>query len=256
MPITIKKCPKCGHTRGPDESATPECCPACGLFFEKWATRDSVMRAAAPASAAEASTASALLLELRKRLFHIPPAVNTRWVLGRAVLLSLCLMWGIRLAGLDYRDGEMGGSFMHNILVPIHEAGHVLFIPFGEFFTIAGGSLFQLLLPLIVAGALLWQNRDAVGAAVGVWWAGVSLMDLAPYIYDAKHPRLIMLGGHTGEEGPHDWIYLLGVFGKVAQAHGYGFIAHKFGILVMLGAIAGGAALLWRIAKARETHRI
>ena len=29
----------------------------------------------------------------------------------------------------------------------------------------------------------------------------------------------ILLGGSTGEDGPHDWIYLLGVFGKIAQSH-------------------------------------
>jgi hypothetical protein len=248
MAISIKTCPKCGHSRSPDETAEPERCPSCGLYFEKWAKRDTPVRLRKQ----EAVTKEAAwLTALRERLTDIPQPVDMTWVYGRAILLCLFLFWGLRLAAMDYRDGEMGGSFMHLILLPIHEAGHVLFIPFGEFFTILGGSLFQLLMPLIVAAALFWQNRDPVGATLGIWWCGVSLMDLAPYIYDAKNPQLTLLGGHTGEDGPHDWIYLLGVFGKIEQAQRYGFVAHKLGVVLMLAAIAGGAVLLWRIWKAR-----
>jgi hypothetical protein len=251
MAISIKRCPKCGHSRTPEETAAPECCPSCGLYFEKWATRDSLSSSSTLSTVIEPASRPTWLIALRERLLHIPQPVNRTWIVGRAALLVIFLFWGIRLATMDYRSGEMGSSFMHGILLTFHEAGHILFIPFGKFLTILGGSLFQLLMPLIVAAALLWQNRDPVGAALGVWWCGISLMDLAPYIYDAKHPQLILLGGHTGEDGPHDWIYLLGVFGKIEQAQNYGFIAHKLGMLVMLATIAGAAILLWRIGKAR-----
>lgn len=254
---TIKKCPKCGHTRDPAASEAPERCASCGLYFEKWAMRDSfaATRATQARPQAEPGLAGAIKDQLFQRLMHVPETAGSGWIAGRAVLLGAFLVWGMRLAAMDYRDGEMSQSFMHAILLPIHEAGHVLFIPFGHFMTILGGSLFQLLLPLIVAGALLWQNRDATGAAIGLWWCGISLMDLAPYIYDAKQPQLILLGGHTGEDGPHDWIYLLGVFGKVAQSQRYGFIAHRLGAVLTLTAIAGGAVLLWRMARVRKTEQ-
>jgi hypothetical protein len=42
-----------------------------------------------------------------------------------------------------------------------------------------------------------------------------SILDLAPYIYDARDPQLILLGGHTGEDGHHDWIYLLETFDRL-----------------------------------------
>ena len=41
-----------------------------------------------------------------------------------------------------------------------HEAGHILFSPFGRFMTVLGGSLTQVLVPLLCAGAFLWQTRD------------------------------------------------------------------------------------------------
>jgi hypothetical protein len=80
---------------------------------------------------------------------------------------------------------------------------------------ILGGSLFQLLLPLGISIAFIWLNKDNFGAAIALWWTSTSLLDLAPYIYDARHPQLILLGGHTGEDGPHDWIYLLSVLGQL-----------------------------------------
>lgn len=174
---------------------------------------------------------------------------------GRCGMFVLLVLWSWFLIGYDYRYAEINGSFMHNILLPIHEAGHVLFIPFGEFMTILGGSLFQLLVPLGIAGAFLWKNRDCFGAAVGAWWGGVSLLDLSPYIYDSLHPQMIMIGGHTGEDGPHDWIYLLGEFGQLTNAQGIGAFVHACGALATIAALAWGAAVLWR-QKALVSDRV
>ena len=254
MVVAIKKCPKCGHIRQPEEMAAPECCPACGLYFEKWVNRDIATAIAGKKKIMPDAEQALWRTALRERLTNIPGRGDITRFYARAFMLVMFLIWGIRLARMNYRNGEIGSSFMHNILLPIHEAGHVLFMPFGEFMTILGGSLFQLLLPLIVAGTILWQNRDPFGAAIGVWWCGVSLMDLAPYIYDAKQPQLILLGGHTGEDGAHDWIYLLGVFHRIEQSQVYGAVAHKLGMLMMLAGIATAAFVLWRMWKVRNDH--
>lgn len=165
---------------------------------------------------------------------------------GRCSALVLLAIWSWFLFGYDYRDGETGGSFMHDILLPIHEAGHVLFRPFGEFMMILGGSLFQLLFPLAIGIAFIVKNRDNFGAALGLWWTGISLVDLSPYIYDALHPQLVLIGGATGADGPHDWIYLLLRLGQLHNAQHWGALAHVCGGLLMLGALVWGAALLWR----------
>ena len=161
-------------------------------------------------------------------------------------MLVLLAFWSFSLFSYDYRDGEIGASFMHNILLPIHEAGHVLFIPFGEFMTIFGGSLFQLALPWGIAIAFVVANRDNFGAAIGMWWGSISLLDLAPYIYDALHPQLILLGGHTGEDGPHDWIYLLNRLGQLNNAQRWGATAHALGGILALAALIWAVAVLWR----------
>ena len=122
---------------------------------------------------------------------------------GRCLLLVFLAWWSWRLFAYDYRSGEINGSFMHNILLAIHEAGHVIFIPCGEFMTILGGSLFQLLLPLGWAACFVLRQRDNFAAAVTLWWAGQSFVDLSPYIHDAPY-RLLPLVGGGGEES-HDW---------------------------------------------------
>ncbi len=250
---TFQQCPKCGYLRQPGDTASAEQCPACGIYFAKWLARDSFVPPAlrdeeAGHEAGEGRWRDRIL----ERVLHVPPNVSGAQIWGRAAILLFLLIWGVRMANMDYRNGEMSQSFMHNILLPIHEAGHILFIPCGEFMTILGGSLFQILFPLIIAGALLWTNRDAFGCAIGVWWAGVSLIDLAPYIYDARAPQLILLGGNTGEDGPHDWIYLLGQFGKVQRSQAYGAWVHHLGVGLMLLALAAAAWALRRWHKARE----
>lgn len=164
----------------------------------------------------------------------------------RCFALLLLAGWSWSLIGCDYRDGEIFDSFMHAILLPIHEAGHVLCRPFGEFITILGGSLFQVALPLVIGIAFAVTNRDNFGAALGAWWASVSLLDLSPYIYDALHPQLILLGGHTGEDGPHDWIYLLGEFGQIRNAQHWGAWAHGIGSVLVVCTLAWAAIVLWR----------
>ena len=112
--------------------------------------------------------------------------------------------------------------------------------------TILGGTLGQLLMPLVMAGALLFARQDPFGASVGTWFLGVSLLDVAPYMVDALHPQLMLLSGTTGEEGGHDWIYLFDSMGLLARAQAIGGVTHKLGALVILASLAWGAWVLRR----------
>jgi magnesium-transporting ATPase (P-type) len=169
-------------------------CPACGIYYFK-----SEQASPAP-DLTEADDESCIsehdgfVAELFKPLENM----DAMTFYGRCIALLFLAIWSWFLFGYDYRYGEINMSFMHDILLPIHEAGHVLFRPFGEFMMILGGSLFQLMLPLGIGIAFIVKNRDNFGAAIGLWWASVSLVDLSPYIYDALHPQLTLIGGKTG----------------------------------------------------------
>ena len=245
-PTNYTCCPKCRHAPLPQDQSLPAACPACGLILAKFAIPLQRQSVATFAEATDTAFSrwqggiQALLEAVR----YIPPRVDPAMFWARVALLLMFALWGFRLIWMDFRSGEMGTSFLHGPLLVFHEAGHVIFSLFGEFVTILGGTLGQLLMPAILCGAMLVRNRDPFGAAIGLWLFGVSLLDIAPYVYDALHPQLVLLGGHTGEEGGHDWVYLLGETGLLKRAQGLGWLIHKLGAAVVLLSVAWAGWLL------------
>lgn len=205
----LTKCPKCAHSPLPANQALPAACPACGVIFAKVAQfiDDEDHRHSTPAHRSRSlstelagdnkPTLGGLLLNTSE---EVDPAMF--W--PRVALLVGFALWGAMLIAQNYRTGEMGSSFIHGPLLIFHEAGHVVFRLFGEWLMVLGGTLGQLIMPVILGSALLIKNRDPFGAAIGLWLVGVSLLDVAPYMYDALHPQLMLISGMTGEEGGHD----------------------------------------------------
>jgi len=87
----------------------------------------------------------------------------------------------------------------------IHEAGHIIFMPFGEFIMIAGGSLFQVLVPAVFAGYFFYRQQ-LYSAALVLFWVGESLLNVSVYAGDAVSMQLPLLGG---QDSIHDWNYML-----------------------------------------------
>ncbi len=240
----FSQCPKCGNSSLPQDQSLPAACPACGLILAKYGME--VVRPepeSAEDSDAEPGRVQQLIAQLREEVRYIPEHVDPAVFWARAGLLLLAVLWGLKLIWLDHRTGDMNSSFLHGPLLVFHEAGHVIFRLLGEFMMVLGGTLGQLLMPAIMVVALL-KSRDPFGAAIGLWLFGVSVLDVAPYVYDALEPRLVLLGGHTGAEGGHDWMYLLGETGLIKRAQGLGWMVHKLGALVMLSAVGWAAWLL------------
>jgi hypothetical protein len=87
----------------------------------------------------------------------------------------------------------------------IHEAGHLIFSPLGEFLMIAGGSLFQVIMPALFIG-YFWYNRKYYSAALVLFWVGESILNVSIYAEDSLALQLPLLGG---QDSVHDWNYLL-----------------------------------------------
>lgn len=236
-------CPKCRAPGGGQDV-----CPACGLIFAKYleSLGGAPLRAAAVTTEAEEGDG------IRELLFAVPEEVSPVAVYGRTALAAVLLVYGVYLARLDVPAGEIWASLLHFPAVPIHEFGHVLFMPFGEFLHVLGGSLFQVGLPLAFGAVLLVKNRDAFAAAVMLWWSGVAMMDVAPYVYDAWKPQLILLTGRTGDTGAHDFIDVLGDLDLLHRAQAIGYGVHHAGALVMGAALAWAGYIVWRQFHARK----
>lgn len=260
----FQKCPKCNTALDSGDGGSRERCPSCGLIFAKYlqAQQDKAARAAvsSPAIAPDAEAAvdrPALLA----RLMYVPARVDNMSYYGRCAAYLFFFVWGWRLYALDVGDADIMGSFMHAIVLPIHEAGHMLFMPFGRFMTVLGGTLAQVLLPLVLMASFIFgfggSRRDNFAASLMLWWAAASIIDVAPYIWDAFDPKIMLLGGKTGAESDgHDWQNILGDLGLIKRAHLIAGIAHKLGLVVMLVAYAWGAALLYLQFRNRDSDAI
>lgn len=167
----------------------------------------------------------------------------TRWA-RRALVLGLAV-WTIQFARTPLSSDAME-SFLHLPDLIFHEAGHIIFSPFGEFMTAAGGSLLQVLVPVIAAIAFVRQE-DRYAAAICGWWAGQNLVDLAPYIADARSLSLVLLGGRTGAEVEgHDWEFILTRLGATHLDRQFGYTAYACGVVVMIASLAYAARTILR----------
>ena len=117
---------------------------------------------------------------------------------GRLALTAVLALYGFRL--LLHPEA---GSLMDSVDLPIHETGHLVFAPFGEFLQFLGGTLFQLIMPSAFV-VYFARRRDPHAASVALWWVAQNFWNISVYVADARSEILPLVGG-----GEHDWAFLL-----------------------------------------------
>ena len=148
---------------------------------------------------------------------------------ARRVLTLLLLVYGL------YDLAHPGrGSLLDGVDLAIHETGHLVFGPFGEFVGFAGGTLFQLIMPLAFV-VYFWRRGDRHAASVALWWVGQNCGHIAYYVADARAQDLPLVGG-----GEHDWNYLLGRMDLLAHDRGIAHGILTVGVLLVLVSTALG----------------
>lgn len=142
-----------------------------------------------------------------------PPTPGVDWLkAGFAVGAALYL-------GRSMADPE-AGNLLGGIVFYTHEAGHVIFGPFGTFPMFAGGTLMQLLVPVAFAATFLRQGQ-LYSAAVALLWLALSFADAARYAGDAIALEATLSGSWvSGQEElaeygetRHDWHNMLDMLG-------------------------------------------
>jgi len=255
--MTTLDCPKCGAPQ-PERNAI---CERCGIVFEKY-WKYHPRPGEDPAAAPIRPPRPARTLRRRQQeqgplmaLLLLRPADYDPVAVGaQAALLVVLTVWGLALIGSSVESNAAGKSFLHMINLPVHEAGHVFFAPLGDFMRSLGGTLGQLLMPLIAMLVLLLKTRDPFGASVALWWLGENFLDIAPYVNDARAGVLPLVGGNFGHSSPygfHDWEYLLTETGLLRMDHQLAQASHALGSLIMLAALGWGAVLVYRRFAAR-----
>jgi len=119
-----------------------------------------------------------------------------------AAILTIYFLW------IAY--DPLGGSFLDLVDLGIHETGHFVFMPFGEFMGFAGGSLFQIIMPATFVGYFIWK-QSYYSAAIVLFWVGQSILNVFVYAQDAVTMLLPLVGG-----GIHDWNWMLERLGMLS----------------------------------------
>jgi len=237
-------CPKCQYRRTAiDSQVHADICPACGIVYAKWL-------------ASQNNPGDDIIIEPEIRqtflqwLTEAPERVDSMAFWSRVACAILFAVWSLYFIfnGIDWE--VIGGSFMHGVNLMFHEFGHLFFRPFGEFMTILGGSLFQVIWPWTFLFAFLLKYRDTFAASLMLWWSGQSFVDLSPYIADAYYRGLPLVGG--GGEESHDWGNLLTMTGMLESYMSIARLSFFIGSLMMLVAMAWAALALrqqWQVLK-------
>jgi hypothetical protein len=183
----------------------------------------------------------------RALLFPAPKMISGIGYWPRVFFFLVLSVWGARFIAAPIESNYVGHSFMHLINLPFHEAGHILFSFFGDFLRVLGGTLAQVLVPLVCLVAFLRQT-EPFGASCCLWWTGQSFVDAAPYIYDARAGQLILLGGITGQDNPdfHDWHNILARLGLLQYDHALAYMAKSVGSCLIVLSLAWAAWALFR----------
>lgn len=159
---------------------------------------------------------------------------------GRLAVFALAL-WVCK----PYFSGRSVYGIFEWAILPFHEAGHYILMPFApEFLMVAGGSFVQLALPLGFALYFLLKRKEAFSACVPMLWLFGSMQQMGWYMKDARFLLLPILGADPTEA--HDWNYL---FGKMHLLHRSVAIGEFFIGLARLGVgltLVAMAVLLFR----------
>lgn len=141
-------------------------------------------------------------------------------------------LYSLQFFTLDVNQ-EVMNTFIHGPNLIFHEAGHIFFMPFGEFMTILGGSLFQCFFPFSLIFVFLRQEQPSpLGALFALWWTGQNMTDVALYISDASTRSLPLIGGMSEEA--HDWGNLLTMMNLLEYDHIIALMVHYIGMGCML----------------------
>jgi hypothetical protein len=136
----------------------------------------------------------------------------------------------------------MFGTVLYFLIILPHEAGHFICSPFGWFLSVAGGSIWQILL-FVIFGFIVWfrkRRNEALG-----WWAisGHSLIALSTYIADASARSLTLIP--IPDPARHDWGNMLEYLGLLKYDWVFALLAIILGGAVVFSASTAGLFFTW-----------
>jgi hypothetical protein len=145
-----------------------------------------------------------------------------------AYLLFLIYAW---------RDSS-GFLFPDFVNLMIHEAGHVFFSWGGRTIMLLGGTLGELIVPMLCAAGFFYQ-RQVYGVAFSTFWFLENFLYIGTYMADARTATLSLVGSDES-----DWTILFTQWNILLYDQRIGHLVRELGWMGMLSVTAW---LAWKI---------
>lgn len=253
-----------------EDSAAPSICPACAA---RWSDRTATAQSAGREGSRQEDTvqedpdqeASPTAARFPANRFPAPTPNAARpdpeslgfwgdsaaWATGKWwwARLPLSLYFGVVFSRHVFGTGPYRSLF-DGINLGIHELGHAVFRPFGEFMHMSGGTILQLAAP-VAAGIVFLRQRDYFGISVALCWLATNFWGVAEYVGDARALKLDLVAPGmgvmpAGEGGIlHDWNHLLGPMGLLPYDQHFAFFFKTCAVASMLTGLVYGAWLMF-----------
>jgi len=158
-------------------------------------------------------------------------------IIGHGLLILLVLYFSYQLV-----SSPSPWIFLDALNLLIHEAGHLIFLPFGEFMHILGGSLFQTLFPVCFLVYFI-RRKEYFSSAFILFWIADNIINVSVYMRDAQVMQLPLLGG---DGVIHDWNWLFTYMGVLGQTGLIGGTFFFLGVTCLVLSILG---MIWFTAQ-------
>jgi hypothetical protein len=129
-----------------------------------------------------------------------------------------------------YRDTS-GFLILDYVNLMIHEAGHLFFGWGGRTLMLLGGTIGELLVPML-CGAFFFFHRQTYGLAFSLFWFFENFLYIGTYMADARACALPLVNSDIG-----DWTILFGQWAVLPYDVRIGHLMRQLGWLGMLGVV-------------------
>lgn len=140
--------------------------------------------------------------------------------------LTVVLLLAVLFASYFFTPERVMPSWLHLFMLVIHEAGHILMMPFGEFMMLLGGTFLQIVIPMVI-GMYFLVSGQFWSASLSLFLIGFSFLDASIYVADARARALPLI---TGDKDTHDWWQLLTMLGLLNYDHLLGWLFYLHGL--------------------------
>jgi hypothetical protein len=149
---------------------------------------------------------------------------------------------------------KKGYLIIDYVFLPIHEGGHLLFSYFGHTLMVAGGTILQLGVPLLLAVYFVFQ-RQFTGVAFCAFFFFENFLNVATYMADSRRMELQYVTVGNPEFAEHDWATMFGQMGVLEYDTKIAAFVRAIGWLGMVAVVVWLAWKSQALARPREPHR-